>query len=116
MEVRRLKPHINRQECFNFIYDMDKTLKNFKEREKDSEKVKMITSKIKNNEFFLTNTFHLTHFEKGNSIHQTSNTGFNLLENQRVDLPIHEITTANAIKPGTIISRNILCISSNRYK
>lgn len=104
------KHGITPQECFNLIIDLKKATQNFKDYEKDTEKIKLVLGKIRNDEKFITNVLHYTFYEKGNSIHQTSNTNFKLEHNQKIDISIPEIVKPASIKPGTIVTRNIMFI------
>ena len=108
-EIKKLAPNMTPQQCFDLVTDVTKAAKNFKQHDNESEKIKMVLGKIKNNEYFITGNhfpYHYTYWWAGNSIHQTSNTSFPSAKNQRIDLPISAITKPNSIQPGTVVTKN----------
>jgi hypothetical protein len=102
-------------ECFRTIVELRKVNENLKEYRRDEEKIKMVLGKIRNNESFITNRSHYTVIEKSSSIHQTSNINFCPFTGQRFDASLPSLTKPDSIKPGTVITSNIVFDSSNQY-
>jgi hypothetical protein len=64
----------------------------------------------------VTNTDHYTYFEKGHSIHATSNVPCKLDDNQKISIPLPSLILKSAKSPASIITNKGVYEKSPNYR